>query len=132
MNSAAIDEREHLGNPLGAPGESVRQQTDSDHLARLEGVRQSPRNAIAAMHHDAMSSPDLTLTPNSLPSREGHHQEKDRDQKETGELAGDEVEAVQKSSENASGCSFFRLAPIIGVESFGRGILVGAHGPLRR
>ena len=67
MNSAAISSANssvsHLVRPVSR---SVSRPTRI--ISPDLKVWASPRNAIAAMHHDAMSSPDLTLMPISRPT----------------------------------------------------------------
>ena len=97
------------------PAEQVDQQTDPDHLAVPEGVRE-PRNAVAAMHHAANSSPTGKFDPERPAGRQHHHQHEDGDQKQAGEIAGIEIEPVENSPDHkplASGAPAVALTELL-------------------
>ena len=76
------------------PSKPVDQQADADHLAVAEGVREAeerhrrhaPGDEIVAGRNVEAERPA---------GRQHHHQHEDREQEQAGEIAGEEIEAVE-------------------------------------
>src|SRR3712207_2855851 len=102
-------EREHLEIPARAAAEAVDQQPDADHLAGLEGVGEAEKcHRGHAPGGEVVAGRDVE--PDFAPDRQAHHEQEDDDEEQAGEIAREEVEAIESAADHAARLLSARVA----------------------
>ena len=131
MKPVADDQRDDFSNLPGAPFQPVDQKSDPDHLAVPEGMRETEkRGRRHAPGHEIVAGRDIDAE--RPPGRQHHHQDEDRDEEKSGEIAGKKIKTIEEQH----GSYFMPLPSVAGTlhehtRSGRNGVGMTNHCPIR-